>query len=78
MEFTNQTGVDIILDPVGGAMAETNAEILGRDGTWVLYGLLGGGSGGVSIWFNMIRPIREWHQFETLSSQFQFFQQNSS
>ena len=48
MEFTNQTGVDIILDPVGGAMAETNAEILGRDGTWVLYGLLGGGSGGFS------------------------------
>ena len=45
MEFTNQTGVDIILDPVGGAMAEINAEILGRDGTWVLYGLLGGGSG---------------------------------
>ena len=51
MEFTNQTGVDIILDPVGGAMAEINAEILGRDGTWVLYGLLGGGSGGV---FKMI------------------------
>ena len=48
MEFTNHTGVDIILDPVGGAMAEINAEILGRDGTWVLYGLLGGGSVGFS------------------------------
>ena len=48
MEFTNQTGVDIILDPVGGAMAEINAEILARDGTWVLYGLLGGGSVGFS------------------------------
>ena len=47
MEFTNQAGVDIILDPVGGAMAEINAEILARDGTWVLYGLLGGGSGRV-------------------------------
>ena len=53
MDFTNQAGVDIILDPVGGAMAQINAEILGRDGTWVLYGLLGGGS----VNFNLFNKI---------------------
>lgn len=33
---------DVILDPVGGAYAELNLELLGSDGRWVNIGLMGG------------------------------------
>lgn len=35
-------GVDVILDPVGGSFWAGNAHVLALDGTWVLYGSLGG------------------------------------
>ena len=46
-------GVDLILDPVGGSMSEINAEILSRDGDWILYGLLGGGT----VNFNLFNKL---------------------
>ena len=35
-------GVDIILDCIGGSYAADNLACLAVDGTWVLYGLMGG------------------------------------
>ena len=35
-------GADLILDPVGASFASANLEALGMDGTWVLYGSMGG------------------------------------
>ena len=35
-------GVDIILDCIGGSYAQDNLASLAVDGTWVLYGLMGG------------------------------------
>ena len=46
-------GVDLILDPVGGSMSEINADLLARDGDWVLYGLLGGGQ----VNFNLFNKL---------------------
>lgn len=37
------SGVDIILDPVGGSYWEKNINCLSTDGRWIIYGLLGGG-----------------------------------
>jgi tumor protein p53-inducible protein 3 len=37
-------GVDVVLDPVGGSFWRGNADALALDGTWVLYGSMGGGS----------------------------------
>eukprot|EP01060_Flectonema_neradi_P032401 TRINITY_DN513_c9_g1_i1.p1 TRINITY_DN513_c9_g1~~TRINITY_DN513_c9_g1_i1.p1 ORF type:complete len:329 (+),score=74.78 TRINITY_DN513_c9_g1_i1:41-1027(+) len=36
------TGATLILDPVGGSHAAKNCEAIAVDGTWVLYGLMGG------------------------------------
>ncbi len=36
------TGINLILDPVGGSFWEQNVKSLATDGRWVLYGLLGG------------------------------------
>lgn len=35
-------GVHVILDPVGGSFWRANAEAIGMDGRWVLYGSMGG------------------------------------
>ena len=37
-------GVDVVFDPVGGSYAADNCKSLRTDGTWVLYGLMGGGA----------------------------------
>lgn len=42
MEMTNNKGVNVILDCVGGSYWKQNAECLAVEGRWVLYGLLGG------------------------------------
>eukprot|EP00300_Choanocystis_sp_HF-7_P030936 c39955_g1_i1.p1 GENE.c39955_g1_i1~~c39955_g1_i1.p1 ORF type:complete len:338 (-),score=75.60 c39955_g1_i1:26-1003(-) len=34
--------VDLVLDCVGGSYCEQNADVLGVDGRWVIYGLMGG------------------------------------
>ncbi|XP_062494416.1 quinone oxidoreductase PIG3 [Pezoporus occidentalis] len=43
LAFTQGSGVDIILDPVGGSYWEKNINCLSTDGRWIIYGLLGGG-----------------------------------
>lgn len=43
MKVTNGTGVNVVLDCVGGSMAETNINVLAVDGKWIVYGLMGGG-----------------------------------
>jgi tumor protein p53-inducible protein 3 len=42
LRTANPGGVDLVLDCVGGAYWEANIELLKTDGTWVLYGLMGG------------------------------------
>ncbi|XP_071511883.1 quinone oxidoreductase PIG3-like [Diadema antillarum] len=42
LEVTEGKGVNIILDCVGGSYVEKNVRAIAVDGTWVLYGLLGG------------------------------------
>ncbi|KFP26890.1 Quinone oxidoreductase PIG3, partial [Colius striatus] len=43
LEFTQGSGVDVILDCVGGSYWEKNLNCLGTDGRWIIYGLLSGG-----------------------------------
>lgn len=43
LELTQQRGVDLVFDCVGGEYWERNLACLGVDGEWVLYGLLSGG-----------------------------------
>jgi tumor protein p53-inducible protein 3 len=42
LEATNGTGVDLILDCIGGSYVDKNVEAAAMDGVWVLYGTLGG------------------------------------
>ena len=37
-----KTGVDVVLDPVASAYAQSNLDILAVDGRWVLYSLMSG------------------------------------
>ena len=41
-ELTQGAGVDLLLDPVGASHFEQNLASLKIDGTWILYGLMGG------------------------------------
>ncbi|NWV98007.1 QORX oxidoreductase, partial [Machaerirhynchus nigripectus] len=43
LEFTQGSGVDIILDCVGSSYWEKNLNCLNTDGRWIIYGLLSGG-----------------------------------
>ncbi|NXY88335.1 QORX oxidoreductase, partial [Alcedo cyanopectus] len=43
LEFTQGSGVDVILDCVGGSYWEKNLNCLSTDGRWIVYGLLSGG-----------------------------------
>lgn len=43
-ELTENKGVDVVFDCVGGSYWEKNLESLGVDGELILYGLMGGGS----------------------------------
>lgn len=48
-------GVDLVLDPVGGSFWRQNAEALGTDGRWVLYGTMGGGSVDGGLFAQLLR-----------------------
>ncbi|XP_053565602.1 quinone oxidoreductase PIG3 isoform X2 [Bombina bombina] len=41
LDFTNNVGVDIILDCIGASHWEKNLHCLNMDGRWVVYGLMG-------------------------------------
>lgn len=49
LSATNNEGVDLILDPVGGAYLERNVRALRRLGRLVNIGLLGGGQGEMNV-----------------------------
>ena len=42
LAFTNQRGVEVILDPIGASYWEQNVQSIGLDGRWVIIGALGG------------------------------------
>jgi NADPH:quinone reductase-like Zn-dependent oxidoreductase len=42
MNYTNNIGVDYVLDPVFASNFETNLGCLAMDSKWVVYGFLGG------------------------------------
>jgi len=42
LSATDNTGMDVILDCVGGTHAKGNVSVLAPDGRWVLFGLMGG------------------------------------
>lgn len=42
LKFTKGTGVNLIIDCIGGSYWEKNVNCLAVDGRWVLYGLMGG------------------------------------
>lgn len=42
LEYTNNKGVDLILDPIGASMWRENAKAITVDGRWVLYANMGG------------------------------------
>lgn len=42
LEYTNNKGVDVILDPIGASMWRMNAKAISVDGRWVLYANMGG------------------------------------
>ena len=44
MEITDNTGVDVVFDCVGGTYWQSNLDSLSMDGELILYGLLGGGT----------------------------------
>jgi len=44
MESTDNKGVDIVLDCIGGSHVDGNLDVLTTDSRWVLYGLMGGKS----------------------------------
>lgn len=44
LKSTDNKGVDVILDCVGGSHAEGNIAVLNTDARWVLFGLMGGRS----------------------------------
>jgi len=44
LKLTNNSGVNLVLDCVGGSYWQKNLDCLSLDGEWILYGLMSGGS----------------------------------
>jgi putative PIG3 family NAD(P)H quinone oxidoreductase len=57
-EFAGDTGVDVILDPVGGNYLMDNLELLGLNGRLVLIGLMGGGAAEINLAHLLIKRLR--------------------
>lgn len=58
MDATDKRGVDLILDPVGGAYLEKNVSALARHGRMVLIGLLGGIKGELNLAQVLIKNLK--------------------
>ncbi|HIG39817.1 MAG: NAD(P)H-quinone oxidoreductase [bacterium] len=56
--FAGESGVDVILDPVGGAYLEDNLALLGLNGRLVLIGLMGGNKTEVDLAVLMMKRAR--------------------
>ncbi|MEE4302397.1 MAG: NAD(P)H-quinone oxidoreductase, partial [Pseudomonadales bacterium] len=57
-EWTDGAGMDVILDPVGGAYLEDNIASLAVDGRLVIIGLMGGAKGELPIGVAMVKRLR--------------------
>ena len=58
MVFAGAAGVDVILDPVGGAYLEDNLKLLGMNGRLVLIGLMGGSKSEIELAMLMMKRLR--------------------
>ncbi len=56
--FAGETGIDVILDPVGGAYLNDNLKLLGLNGRLVLIGLMGGNKAELDLGALMMKRIR--------------------
>ena len=56
--WTDGSGVDVILDPVGGRYLEDNLKSLSLDGRLVLIGLMGGAEAQVSLGLMLIKRLK--------------------
>ena len=56
--WAGKTGVDAILDPVGGNYLEQNIRCLNTDGSLVIIGLMGGRSGSLDLGRLLVKRIR--------------------
>jgi putative PIG3 family NAD(P)H quinone oxidoreductase len=57
-EFAGDSGVDVILDPVGGGYLGDNLELLGLNGRLILIGLMGGAAAEINLAQLLIKRIR--------------------
>ena len=57
-EFAGESGIDVILDPVGGAYLADNLELLGLGGRLVLIGLMGGAVTEINLAQMMMKRAR--------------------
>lgn len=58
IDWTNGSGVDVILDPVGGSYLERNLSCLALDGRLVVIGLMGGAQADLSLGRMMMKRQR--------------------
>lgn len=56
--FAGDSGIDVILDPVGGAYLEDNIKLLGLNGRLVLIGLMGGNRAEIDLGVLLMKRIR--------------------
>ena len=57
-EFADEGGIDVILDPVGGAYLADNLSLLGLNGRLVLIGLMGGNKTEIDLAALMMKRLR--------------------
>ena len=57
-EWTEERGVDVILDPVGGHYLNDNIRSLNVDGRLVIIGLMGGASAEIPLGIMMVKRLR--------------------
>ncbi|MCH7742118.1 MAG: NAD(P)H-quinone oxidoreductase [Proteobacteria bacterium] len=57
-EFADEGGIDVILDPVGGAYLADNLSLLGLNGRLVLIGLMGGNKAEIDLAALMMKRLR--------------------
>jgi putative PIG3 family NAD(P)H quinone oxidoreductase len=57
-KFAGSAGVDVILDPVGGAYLKDNIDILGVGGRLILIGLMGGGVAEIGLPMVLVKRLK--------------------
>jgi len=65
--FTNDRGVDVVLDPLGGKSFQTSYDLLAPFGRLVIYGVSGVASGERRNWWRVGRVVMQLPSFKPLS-----------